>query len=294
MMQIATHSGPFHADDVLATAVLLSLFPEAEVLRSRDQSELDKADIVYDVGQVYDHSLGRYDHHQKGRGGERENGIYYSALGLIWKHYGLEWCDNDEGVWQYIDESLVQYIDADDNGQDLFQLNELGIAPVTLGSVLTNWFRPNYGERQDFDGRFMEAVECAQSLLERYKKRVQATLKAERDASMAYEASQDKRVLVLDSYIPLGRAAERMPELLYKVYPEENTNRWRLEAIPKAKGSFESKRLLPEHWAGLSGEEFVRVSGVEDAVFCHNARFIAGAESKEGALRLLEQALSNT
>ena len=48
---------------------------------------------------------------------------------------------------------------------------------------------------------------------------------------------------------------------------------------------------LPEAWAGLSGDELREVTGVPDAVFCHKGRFIAVAESGEGALDLADAAL---
>ncbi len=48
-----------HANTV--TAVLLL----CRIVRSRQQGELDKCDIVVDVGGVYDPATHRYDHHQK-------------------------------------------------------------------------------------------------------------------------------------------------------------------------------------------------------------------------------------
>ena len=34
---LVTHSGGFHADELLSSAVLTRLFPEADLLRSRDR-----------------------------------------------------------------------------------------------------------------------------------------------------------------------------------------------------------------------------------------------------------------
>ena len=61
----ATHSGPFHADDVLAWG-LIQVFVDAEatLVRTRDAERLEQADIVFDVGGIYDPSSGRFDHHQ--------------------------------------------------------------------------------------------------------------------------------------------------------------------------------------------------------------------------------------
>lgn len=63
---IGTHSGTFHCDEILA-CYLLSKHPDFAghtVLRTRDQSLLDKCDIVVDVGSIFDPSKKRFDHHQ--------------------------------------------------------------------------------------------------------------------------------------------------------------------------------------------------------------------------------------
>jgi len=55
---------------------------------------------------------------------------------------------------------------------------------------------------------------------------------------------------------------------------------------------FGSRKELPEPWRGLNGAELAEVTGVPDAVFCHKAGFIAAAETREGALEMLRQALA--
>ncbi len=59
------------------------------MIRTRDLEVINKADIVIDVGGEYNADTGRFDHHQRGGAGERENGIPYSSFGLIWQKYGL-------------------------------------------------------------------------------------------------------------------------------------------------------------------------------------------------------------
>ena len=66
-MKIITHSGNFHPDDVCAVATLLLIYPDAEVVRTRDEkviNEKDKEDIVLDLGRVYDPTNLIFDHHQ--------------------------------------------------------------------------------------------------------------------------------------------------------------------------------------------------------------------------------------
>ena len=60
----ATHSGSFHADDVLAAAAMRLAKPSVTILRSRDMDQLNAADILFDVGRVFDPATCRFDHHQ--------------------------------------------------------------------------------------------------------------------------------------------------------------------------------------------------------------------------------------
>ena len=63
---IGTHSGCFHADEVLACTMLTKFtkkFRDAMIVRTRDPKLLETFDIVVDVGGVYDPSKGLFDHH---------------------------------------------------------------------------------------------------------------------------------------------------------------------------------------------------------------------------------------
>jgi uncharacterized UPF0160 family protein len=85
-VKIVTHSSEFHADDVLAVAVVCLYLDKKganyEIIRSREKDLINKGDYVLDVGGVYDISKNRFDHHQIGGAGVRENGIPYAAFGL--------------------------------------------------------------------------------------------------------------------------------------------------------------------------------------------------------------------
>ena len=58
-------------------------------------------------------------------------------------------------------------------------------------------------------------------------------------------------------------------------------------------GSFKSRKLFPESWAGLKDEALKNETGVETATFCHNGRFICCAKTKEDAIKLAEIAVNN-
>lgn len=289
---IATHNGKFHADDVFGVTLLLQLYPDATVIRTRDPERLDSADIVLDVGGVHDEATLRFDHHQN-TGEARENGIRYSAFGLLWRRYGLQFCDNDRSVWQRIDLKLVQVIDAIDNGQDLYSTSDFGVQPLTI-SDLIGWFNPltSSGSEQA-DDQFFVAVAFARQLLLRTLKKTRDAVEGERIFLDAYHASPDTRFVVLDRFVPHAHIATKQPKLLYVVFPDM-TGSWRLQTVQVNDGSFESRQYLPKAWRGLSDDALAQVTGVPDSVFCHRTGFIAGATSKEGVLELLRQALAQT
>jgi uncharacterized UPF0160 family protein len=64
-----------------------------------------------------------------------------------------------------------------------------------------------------------------------------------------------------------------------------------MQAVPRELGDFANRRDLPAEWAGLSGEELARVTGVSDALFCHPARFYVSARTREGIAELARRAL---
>lgn len=112
-----THSGTFHVDDVISTIFLSKIFKEINLIRvpSMENRNADNK-LFFDIG------LGEFDHHQRNRNGKRENGIYYSSIGLLWKRYGKDYLkiigvENIEKVYSYMDQELIQYIDATDNRQ---------------------------------------------------------------------------------------------------------------------------------------------------------------------------------
>ena len=86
---LVTHSGGFHADELLSSVILTRLFPQADLLRSRDKQLITpSADkIIYDVGGAYDAEAQIFDHHQR-PSPLREDGQPFSSFGLIWAHYG--------------------------------------------------------------------------------------------------------------------------------------------------------------------------------------------------------------
>ncbi|CUB03298.1 MYG1 family protein [Marinomonas fungiae] len=284
---IATHNGNFHADDVFAVAALKHLFPSAELIRTRDLDVLAKADIVLDVGGVYDADKGRFDHHQRGGAGARENGIPFSSFGLMWQKYGLQICGDDQEIADAVDKNLVSAIDAIDCGHV-----DGPITGVSLSQTIS-MFNPTWEEHGDYDACFEEAVTFASRVLARFIAAARGGVNAKSIVIEAIENAADPRVIVLEQFTPWKTTVlNTSPDALFMIYPAQ-TGEWRIQTVPVELGSFEDRKKLPAPWAGLSGKELQDVTGLEDAMFCHNGMFIAGCKSFESTMRMAELALEN-
>lgn len=284
---LVTHNGTFHADDIFATAALsIMLDGNIKVVRTRDPEIISKADFVYDVGGEHNPDKNLFDHHQKGGAGARDNGIPYAAFGLVWKKYGEKICGS-KIVADQLDKRLVQPIDANDNGINLFTV-EGEIAPYIIQDLFF-LFRPSWKEVQDFDTAFNEVVKIAIVIINREIKKMSDNLEAENFVTEAYNKSTNKQIIVIDGPYPWHEVLGNHPEPIYAVFPKIDT--WRVECVRKEKYSFENRKPLPAEWAGLRDEKLAEITGVKDATFCHNGRFMAVSKSKEGALELANKAL---
>ncbi len=290
LKKIITHSGNFHTDEVFACAALSILNDgNVEIVRSRDSLVLVTGDYVVDVGGVYDAEKGRFDHHQIGGAGSRENGIPYSSFGLVWKEFG-EKVSGTPYVARLIDERLAQPVDAADNGFETFGVHG-AVSPYLIHDVISA-FRPGWNEARTTDEGFFEAVSFAEKLLKREIIRIRTEEEGKEYAEDAYQKAEDKRIIILDDHYPWYEALGTKPDPLFVVKPDRgNMGKWKIEAVRSDVHSFKNRKDLPVSWAGKTGKELAEVSGVADALFCHNKLFVAVAGSKEGALKLAQIAV---
>jgi uncharacterized UPF0160 family protein len=83
---IATHAGRYHADDLVAIALLKIIYPTASVARLKKNESDALADYVVDRGKVFNPTIGRFDHHQGNLPMTRSNGVKYASTGLVWEY----------------------------------------------------------------------------------------------------------------------------------------------------------------------------------------------------------------
>jgi uncharacterized UPF0160 family protein len=287
---VGTHDGRFHADEVMATAILNKIF-EIEIVRTRDPKKLSEQDIVYDVGG------GEFDHH----GVEkvyREDGIPYAACGLIWNRFGRDVIstedpsltkDEIESVFDFVDRFLIEGIDAQDNG---IRTGDEIIPFMNISAIIAGFNPPWYSEERE-DEAFHEAVKVGASILKNTIKRRLAIIKAKDIVARAYKNRDKSDIVVLDTYCPWEETIQDIDEqgqVVFLIYPDKG--KYTMMTVKGQDGR--TRKYMPKSWAGKEHEDLSVITGVEDAIFCHTGRFIAVAGSFDGIMKMAELAIHST
>ncbi len=295
-LKVITHSGRYHSDDIFAVATLSILFKQQnksfEIIRTREPEIIKTGDFVVDVGGVYDSEHNAFDHHQPGGAGMRENKIPYAAFGLVWKKYG-ELVAGSPSRAAKIEKDLVMPIDANDNGVAISESLFNDVSPFLIQDFFRGFY-PTWKESEDkLDTTFVELVTIAQGILLRKIKHEEAREEADQFVTAAYRLAPDKRLILLDKPYPWTDVLINFEEPLFVIKPVLDGTKWSVSAVPvDHSGSFKNRMALPQEWAGKRDEELQKITGVTDAVFCHNKLFMVVAVSKEGALQLAQLALA--
>jgi uncharacterized UPF0160 family protein len=294
--KLITHDGSFHSDDIFACATLCLMLEKNgekfEIIRTRDSEIIRTGDYVFDIGGIYNAEQNRFDHHQKGGAGKR-NEIEYASFGLVWKKFGIEICGNQKVV-DMIDKKLAMPIDAFDNGIDLYKSNFENILPYTLQDVLSI-FSPTSLEDMKKDDQFLKALSWGKEILQREIKKATDQIEISKIICDFYNESKDKRLIVIDkpkvSRFEIWDALQNFPEPLFIIYGDNKD--WSVVAMRKEKNSFGNRKDFPESWGGVWREDLQKITGVSDALFCHKDLFLSGAKSKEGAIKLAQIAVES-
>lgn len=298
---LVTHSGGFHADELMSSVILTRLFPDAPITRTRAPDWIAPAEdrIIYDVGGAYDAEAQIFDHHQRGAP-TRDDGQPLSSFGLIWRHFGRDYlaamdvpADHIDAVHGSFDKSFVLPIDLVDNGA-LSPSDAGQLSSMTLPGLLET-LKPIFDDKDpDSETRaFHSALTIARAFVEARVNRNAAKLRAETMAMDAITAAGAGYILELPMGMPFRPAITKAgaDHLLFVITPRAD-NDWTIGGIRKFDEGFEQRADLPAAWAGLNGAELESASGIPGAKFCHNARFIAAANSREAIVAMAEAAVA--
>lgn len=298
---LVTHSGGFHADELLSSVILTRLFPEASVVRTRAPDWITPAAdrVIYDVGRDYDPAKAIFDHHQK-PAPLRPDGQPYSSFGLIWRQFGADYLRSMAvpdihlaALHAAFDRDFVLPVDLLDNGA----LDPSAAGPLvglTL-PVLLERLKPPYDDRSTAaeDAAFAQAMPVARAFVDATITQLLAKFRAEDVVLAAIDNAGQSAVLELPMGMPYRAAIDRAgaSHLLFVIHPRDED--WALNGIRVSEGSFALRADLPAAWAGLTDAALESASGVAGAKFCHNGRFIAVASTREAILRMADLAVAD-
>lgn len=298
---LVTHSGGFHADELLSSVVLTRLFPQAQLVRSRDADWITPAPdrIIYDVGRAYDARAQIFDHHQR-EAPLRPDGQPFSSFGLIWQHFGADYLralnvpEADlPALHQAFDAGFVLPVDLVDNGALSPSTAGPLLADLTL-PVLLESLKPVFDETapEAEDRAFHAALGIARAFVEAAIARKAAKARAEAVVMRAIAAAGSGRVLELPQGMPFRAAIDKAgaEHLLFVIHPRDQD--WMLTGIRKAEDGFAQRADLPAAWAGLTDAALEAASGVPGARFCHNGRFIAVAATRAAIVEMARLAVA--
>jgi len=300
-----THSGTFHLDDAFAYAALRLAHglgasgTDHQLVRTRDREVFVQAEMIWDVGGIYDAATGRFDHHQRDAP-KRASGTPLSAAGLVWRRHGeaavaaLLGASATEAtlvahVVAEIDRDVVNRIDEIDHGEKHPE-DSLGLSSVVEDCNLS-WDSPDFGNQAAEDAAFLLAAGLVEGFLRRRVEAVRARLAATSIVFAAHQQSAHPHILEIDRKMPWQDPVfqHELP-VDYAVYPVARGN-WMVDSMPLTSGSYAQRLPLPAAWAGLLDAELANASGIPDAVFVHRERFVGAARSRAGAMAMAHRAL---
>ena len=297
---LVTHSGGFHADELLSSVILTRLFPQAELIRTRENDWVTPSagKIIYDVGRDYNVEAQIFDHHQRPNP-LREDQQPYSSFGLIWAHYGRAYLaamdvpvENIEAIHDKFDSKFVLPIDLLDNGaMEPSVAGPLSILtlPALLGSL-----KPVFDDTSKTadDDAFKAALPIARSFIEASIGNFAAKARAQGLVLEAIEKAGASPILELPMGMPYRAALDQAgaDHILFVVTPRGDD--WTIGGIKLSNETFENRADLPAAWAGLTDGALEAACGVKGAKFCHNARFIAVADTREGIFEMAHLAVA--
>ena len=283
-MKIYTHAGRFHADEVLATAMLIEWgafnLPneQVEIFRLNDIKDIPTDGFILDIGREYSPEKKRFDHHQEFL--TREDGYPYATAGLIWKHFGndIHFAGMGEGVHEMVDERFIKGVDAHDSDAKYHHTGNCSageVQVITFSQIIAsmNFLGDVNSEEQNV--QFNLAVEFAQNILREKIYRSKEICEAKgKVAQSQIKVAGNSSYYQFDEGFPWHEAV-CSTKASYVILPSQHPgNPISLLAVPVEPGSRVLKKPIerPDWFDG----------------FIHNGRFIAGCATVDQAIKLIE------
>ena len=277
-IKVVTHNGIFHADELLACALLCIAYGRDNVgiIRSRDSKVLEvatknKDTWTIDVGNSYDPEILNFDHHMRDFDVTNSFGNKLSSFGMVVEEL-LRRSFFSEVRQQLLDFS--NKVDLMDNG--------IEVAEDLLFLSVLNSYSDN--EVINFYSALETAISYLRSLINKWKEERIINLRLNDSLGNMTEDG----IIYNTDYIPVDERANAIPEAKLVVY-KNKAGTYNIQSVNVGETKDFSVRCpAPSKWLGLRDNELIRASGGLPLTFCHVGGFltVTSTDEIEEALRV--------
>lgn len=299
MINIYTHCDSFHADELMAIALLARFHfdvsvKDLNIIRTRDENILSVAknskNFVIDVGREYNSEKLNFDHHQSDPNLVWKNGSPLSSCGLIFR-----WLKKEEklkSISDYTISKLANFaytVDQHDNGKQIWEDNKFFRA--------YNHSDDRVIENKQFRKALRAAEDYVDNLIFKAELEKENNEKVEKAIKESIDNNHEDFLIVYDS-LPGGRdiAVEKSKAKLYIAGykdKEKELMEWSVKSIPSdINDPFSSRQRMPKAWCGIEGQALKDISGF-NLRFCHKGGFICVLEGSEQEVKELAKTIIN-
>lgn len=283
--RLVVHAGIMHMDDLLCAAIVKYFFPLVSVLRVNKVEDhmVNDTTVICDIGGKYDPEHRIFDHHNDCP--TFADGTKHAAIGLLLMN--MSEFNIPERLMKDIE--IAEYID-NGNLEKLEGYHVLNIARVSNPSwdsdestnvcfekavniVLDNYIVPLMNNSEPNE----EVLEAYYN--ERVKDSERALKAAEEIVMTAYNASENKEIIILPVFAP-WQCYLIPTEAKFVVYPSLRGG-YNLQCVPEAEGNNKTKISLPD-W---------NTTTPVGMTFEHPARFMASFDTIENAINAAKEVI---
>ena len=277
-IQVVTHSGVFHADEVFACALLCIAYGQdnVSIIRTRDSEVLAKAthdeDVwVVDVGNDFNPSMLNFDHHMRDFNVPNRHGNKLSSFGMVVEALLRR------TLFIEVKESLLEF----SNKVDMLDNGVKKAEDLTFISVFNSY---SDNEVINFYAALQTAIDYLRSLMNQWKEDHLTNLRL----NDALGNMTEDGIIYHSSYIPVDERANAIPEAKLVIYKNKQGT-YNIQSVNVGKiKDFSVRCPSPEAWRGLRDDELIRASGGLPLTFCHVGGFltVTSTDDIDEALRV--------
>lgn len=254
-LKVITHDTSFHADEVVAVAMLKKAGFDVDLIRTRNPEILnasiaDPAVAVIDVGGVYDPAMLNFDHHQ--------DMSLQSSAGLIYNQFKNLICP--EEAQPYFENFIASIDSIDTNRDNIFATWDLLPRGFRNASGLIGGFNREVTDANEQLVQFGKALDFATQIIDNEIN--SASRKARSEAAYAQRIVLANNVAIFEEHSSVWKNKK---EHLFAVMP--HANGWQINSRDTTLGQ------VPEN-----------VENCEGFVFRHKSGFMAVVKDKEVAI----------